>query len=901
MRNCIDENEALAYRSEALSTESRQAIEEHVSICSTCLELMLALSADRREDTLPSRPVSPRLVSPEKIANYTILEEVGSGGMGVVYAAYDLELDRRVALKVVRRGGQAASERIRREAQAMARLSHPNVITVYGVHPLPDDEVVIAMEYVAGKSLRNWLAERPRADWTTIQKVFVQAAAGLAAAHEAGLVHRDFKPDNLLVTEDGQAKVIDFGLVGSAGEVIPSTPEELTSNSVPFSSLTQEGAFIGTPAYMAPEHLKKGAIDSRTDQFAFCVTLFEAVYGQRPFPGRTYEEIRQKLVDGHLEVPDRPPGVPRSVEGLLRRGLSTDPDERFASMRELMVALERATEGPPWHRNKILWAAVAVVVVAGALVAPREPLCPTPQEAFADFWASSAKVDIREAFISTGLGYAEDTWDRVVPRLDAFVSSWRSMHVESCEATLVRHDQTEHVHSLRKVCLQQKKEQFRSVVQRLRSATPNVVDRAAELVSGFSLDRCQDATALLAVPPPESPAVSESVAKVRSAVIQLGVQYEVAAYDEGLTSSEVVVRDAEATGYPAVIAEALYWRGVFLHRTHDYAESVAVLERAYGIALEANHLDLAADASRELTWVAGYFLAKPELGFQWSITARGLARLRDAGGPREAHSLGRLGKLEAFMGRSRAAQTHLLAAETMYRRHLGDAHPKLGAVVMDLGTSFFGEGRYEDALVHYRRALEIHRATYGPRHIRVARAHQNVGIALINLQLWAEAEQSLELAREIYARSGKGATYEEGMLFHNLGQLAKRLGRTSVAIARYSRSLKVLRETLGTDHPRTSPPLRGLGDVTLAEGDVAGAIEYLEQALRVASGEGHDPGYRANAEFSLARALDQANKKRRARRLAVSALDRYRKRGLSEDADRVRGWLVEHGYKKAPP
>lgn len=331
MRNCIDENEALAYRSEALSTEKKRAIEEHIGRCSACLELMLALSLDRREDASPSPSVAPRLPTAEKIANYTILGEVGSGGMGVVYAAYDLELDRRVALKLVRRSGPAASERIRREAQAMARLSHTNVITVYGVHPLPDDEVVIAMEYVSGKNLREWLDERPRMAWATIRRVFVQAAAGLASAHEAGLVHRDFKPDNLLVTEDAQVKVIDFGLVGSADESTQSLQEELTSTTSAFASLTQEGTFIGTPAYMAPEQLENGTIDGRTDQFAFCVTLFEAIYGERPFSARTYKELRDKILEGRLDLPERPRDVPRSVEALLRRGLSTDPSQRIRS------------------------------------------------------------------------------------------------------------------------------------------------------------------------------------------------------------------------------------------------------------------------------------------------------------------------------------------------------------------------------------------------------------------------------------------------------------------------------------------------------------------------------------------------------------------------------------------
>ncbi|MEL7370190.1 MAG: serine/threonine-protein kinase [Myxococcota bacterium] len=892
MRDCIDENEALAYRNGEVGAEGRLAIEAHIDMCSACLELILFLGAEGRpmDSSAPALPATG-----DRMASYAILEEIGSGGMGVVYKAYDLELDRRFALKVVRRGGSEAAKRIRREAQAMARLSHPNVITVYGVHTLADDEVVIAMEYFAGVSLRKWLAARPDLDWGTIQRVFIQAGAGLAAAHEAGLIHRDFKPDNLLVTDDGRVKVIDFGLVSAVGE--SGVRPETESGDAFDPSLTRTGAYIGTPAYMAPEHYDSGVVDSRTDQFAFCVTLFESVYGKHPFSVQSPQALKEKVLSGDIEFPERRRGVPRLVEILLRRGLSTNPDERFVSMRDLIAALERATEAPPWYRKRAAWAAVAVAALTTVLLVPHEPPCPTPTEAFTDFWSPQVKAGIRRAFRATGLRYADDAWAKAMPRLDAFATSWRAMHVESCQATRVRHEQTAHVRSLRQVCLQEQKEMFRSVIDLLSAATLKTVDRSAELSARLSVERCGDVAALLAVAPPENVAVAASATNIRNALMLAQAQYEIGAYEEGLAASEAAVRDAEAAGYPVVVGEAQYWRGRFLSRTGDYAGSAAALERAYRVALEANHLNLAADASRELTWVVGYYLAKPEQGFQWSISARGLARLRDARGLREARSLARLGKLEAFMGRSRDAQTHLQQSEALFRRHLDDAHPDLSTVVMDLGTSFFGEGRYREALVHYRRGLALRRSAYGARHVRVGDAHQNVGIALLNLESLTEAERSLELARDIYARSGKGPTYEEGMLFHNLAQIARRRGQIPLAIERYSRSLQILQDKLGVDHPRTSTPLRGLGDAKLAAGDVSAAVQHLERAVQLSSGEGHDPGYRANAEFALARALHQAKKSARARRLAISALDRYQDRGLSDDAERVQTWLVEHGYK----
>ncbi len=896
MHRCINEDEALEFGSDTLSEEKRRAIEAHINVCSACLELTLALSDESRSGSEFSSALAPTasgLATSEKVANYTILEEVGSGGMGVVYAAYDLELERRLALKIVRRSGPVALQRIRREAQALARMSHPNVVTVYGVHSLPDDELVIAMEYVQGESLRKWVEAQSQRPWTELRQVFLQAAAGLASAHRAGLVHRDFKPDNVLVTPEGNVKVIDFGLVGVSTERTHPLPVESTT-SVP---LTREGAFVGTPEYMAPEQLDHGVVDARTDQFAFCVTLFEAVYGRRPFSATTPGERRKKLLEESLEMPERPRDVPRAAEALLRRGLSPDPGQRFLSMNDLASALRSATERPPWYRSRSLSAVLVATLVFAILLLPREPPCSPPAEAFTDSWGPSVKSDIRSAFRSTGLGYAEDAWDRTQPRLDAFVASWHEMHAASCKATVVHRAQTPHVHALRKNCLFDKRERFRSIVTRLRSATSNVVDRAPDLVFGLSLAECENEAALLAVRPPQSSTVAESVAEIKDALISLGVRYEIAAYEESLADSELAVRDAKESGYQPLVGEALLWRGRFLYRSHQYEAAAAVLTESYGIAVEVNDIDLATDASRELTWVVGYFLAKPELGFQWNLNTRGFARRREVGGLQEARSLGRLGKLEAFTGKSEDARAHLQMAEKMFRRKLEQAHPELGEVIMDLGTSYFGEGRYREALFHYQRALEIRKSIYGARHFRTVSAYQNVGIALINLESWIEAEKYLNTALGVLMSSGRGRTYEEGLLLHNMGSLARKAGQPLLAKERFQRSFEVLREVLGVEHHRTALPLRGLGELAFAEGDIAAAIGYFEEALRIAQAKGQDPGYLGNAEFSLARALHAANKRSRARLLAGRAHARYRERGLSEDAERVQSWLVTHGYR----
>ncbi|MBC8069160.1 MAG: protein kinase, partial [Deltaproteobacteria bacterium] len=280
----------------------------------------------------------------ERIGRFALTRKLGEGGMGVVYAAYDAELDREVAIKLLRADSSDASAgraRLLREARAMAKLSHPNVITIYDVGAL-DQHVFIAMELVHGTSLRSWLKLRPRT-WRGALECFVDAGRGLGAAHTAGIIHRDFKPDNVLVGDDGRVRVLDFGLArASDGE-----PDEVTPDSDSLSPgdavgrLTLTGAVIGTPGYMAPEQWRGGLVDHRTDQFAFCVALWEALFGQRPFGGTGATAIASRVMSGDIRRPPEDRNVPSWLVRVLRRGLSGDPDERFGSMEALLGVLAR--------------------------------------------------------------------------------------------------------------------------------------------------------------------------------------------------------------------------------------------------------------------------------------------------------------------------------------------------------------------------------------------------------------------------------------------------------------------------------------------------------------------------------------------------------------------------------
>ncbi len=318
----------------------------------------------------------------EIMGRFRLLRRIGSGAMGVVFEGYDRDLDRRVALKVLRpdvasRPNLQAHSRMMREAKALARLRHPNVTAIYEVGTTDDSVLFLAMELVEGRTLRRWLRSRPRS-WREIVQVFVQAGRGLAAAHEAGLVHRDFKPDNVIIDDRDQPRVVDFGLARTAGlaELLPTLDEEEDDGAPVPVNLTCTGAVLGTPAYMAPEQFKGAPVQARSDQFSFCVALFEALYGRRPYPGDDLPTLQRSLLGGRPVGPRR--GVPRSLYRVLRRGLSIEAEARFGDMYRLLDALESCLHGSRTRRIAPMAAGLLLAAAAGSMLPHGPTPSPTP-------------------------------------------------------------------------------------------------------------------------------------------------------------------------------------------------------------------------------------------------------------------------------------------------------------------------------------------------------------------------------------------------------------------------------------------------------------------------------------------------------------------------------------------
>ena len=302
----------------------------------------------------------------DKIGRFVVVGELGAGGMGVVYEAHDRELDRRVALKVLRGSMASEEERVRmlREGQAMARVTHPNVITVFEVG-VAETGVFLAQELLDGGTLASWLRDSHSQD-DVIAK-FVAAGRGLAAAHAAGLVHRDFKPDNVLLGKDGRVRVADFGLARALGaeEVILLTKragEEPNASPHPMSPLTRTGAVMGTPMYMAPEQHEGESVDERTDQFSFCIALYHALYGDWPFAGKTAVALADNVLKGNVQKP--PKRIPSRLRALVLRGLSVTKSDRFPTMDALLAELTRQ---PTRRLRRFAVLAGAALVVGGAV------------------------------------------------------------------------------------------------------------------------------------------------------------------------------------------------------------------------------------------------------------------------------------------------------------------------------------------------------------------------------------------------------------------------------------------------------------------------------------------------------------------------------------------------------
>ncbi|HEU4410223.1 MAG TPA: serine/threonine-protein kinase [Polyangiaceae bacterium] len=806
----------------------------------------------------------------ERIDRYKVLTRVGEGGMGTVYAAHDPELERTVALKLLRRGLGAGPERrqiearLRREAQAMARLAHPNVATVYDVGSYAG-RVFVTMEFVEGETLASWL-RREKRSVRQVLEVFTAAGRGLSAAHEAGLVHRDFKPQNVLVGRDGRVRVVDFGLAralrrpgrpaaeasppgGSLGGVSiaegsgPDSQRPARASAEPAvprsqrpSQLTQTGMVLGTPSYMAPEQYRGETADARSDQFAFCVALYEALYGERPFEGRSYGELREAVLAGRVRPAPRGARVPSRLRALLVRGLSVEPAARFASMGELLAELGRKPERR--LRRGVLAAVAALLVAAvGGLMARRlaDPpaLCRGGERQIEPAWSGARRHAVEAALLRTGVPYAEAAAREVGRVLDGYAARWVEQHVEACEATRVRGEQPEEVLGLRMACLGERRHELKALADRLAEADAEVARQAVRAVYQLSeLEACADVRALTSpVRPPADATTRAQVDEVRAGLAGVRALRHAGLYREGLEAARPLAERAKRLRYRPLEAEALFLLGELADKRGEYDEAGRSLEQAGWAAEAGRHDELLARSLTKLIVVEGYRRARYDR--VEPLERRVTAVIERLGEPGELEVALRLevGSVDFERGRYAEAERGVGRALELLASKYGEADLRLAQPLLDLGWVAAHRSQVAKARAYFERALAIRRGHFGEDHPEVASALFAMADAQRAGREYAAAEASFRKAISVYERAvgPEHPTVSSGM--HGLALVHVKQGRAAEAVELMRRAVALAEKNPGPDHPHTAVLLDGLAVALDARGEPAESLAVAERAL----------------------------------------------------------------------
>ena len=863
---------------------------------------------DALEDTLAAETTSgPGRVVPEHLGRYEVGGLLGEGGMGSVYRGRDPELDRPVAIKVIAghgRRGDLFRKRLAREAQALAALSHPNVVNVFevGAH---GRGVFIAMELVVGETLDVWTAKHGNG-WRQTLQMYVQAGRGLAAAHAKGIVHRDFKPSNVLVGDDGRPRVLDFGLAtedpsasgsgsGSGSGILAGAASSGTGpsgagilgGSEP--RLTEAGAFIGTPAYMAPEHIGRGAITAATDQFSFCVALWEALVGARPFPGDSVLSIVESL-SGGVRSPVAPGcPVPRRVLRVLDRGLQVDPRRRFATMTDLLARLQVAAVA---RRRRVVVGTVLVVGGAAATLATVAGPAGVPCDAASlgvDPWTDADRARLRAAVDASEDRGIAGGW----PTLEAALNSYRARWVAGFETVCtggVEAAGDARTFDLRIGCFRQRAASMHAVVDELSSGDAKQLASAAKAVAGVaSIDECPLAVAGdPATDLPEAPVTAASVTAMRAELSRVRALLAAGRNEEAALRASAVVDDGRALDFAPVVVEAQQLLGTADSRRSRGAEAEQRLTGAFWSAVDIGHDAVAARAASELAWLVGYLDGRHAEGVAWARhyeaaalragqetqpnldallgpiqyaagnyeqafvhLERNLALQLDKDPNSRAAAIVRLnlGVLYADSGQAELADHHLERAGETLREAFPDGHPDLALIDLNRAKlRFESRGDLTTALALATRGLTMSRSVHGEVHattglgwLRLARLQREAGQT-------EDAFESLRQAELAHANSSTAERLEVDVV---RAATLEAIGRHDESVARWQHIANHGSDVLGAEHPMVNNAKHQLGKVAAARGEVERAERLYRESL---AGAGTDRTS-AGARYSLAALL----------------------------------------------
>ncbi len=771
-----------------------------------------------------------------------------------------------------------------REARALGKLSHPNVVQVHDVGEHGGD-VFVAMELVDGEPLDVWSTAPPEPSAEQVLAAFRDAARGLSAAHEKGLIHRDVKPSNILRGKDGRVRVLDFGIaadraqgdddsLGSAtlprvidwsddalmGEAAAASSRETVDLAsldltlpAPLSSgagassprLTQEGAVVGTPLYLSPEQAEGRRASPASDQYSLCLALHESLYGALPFTekmGCSLPAMLGNLLAQKRRGPPASPPAGRAVPGwvyrVIARGLAPDPEDRYPSMDALAAALSRdpsARWGVGGRAVGGALAGVALLVIAAAgwtrsLVHP-DP-CAHPERDLAGAWDASVKDRVRAAFAGTRRPYAEDTAGRVTALLDCYVEGWATMRGEVCEARRGER-QGATLLAAREACLDWRRGQLQALTSLLaEKPDPVVLERAVQAAAGlYPVAYCADVEALTApVQPPEDPAVRARVAELLPRVDRLEALVTAGRYKDGLVLGEPLLAEAVAVGHAPLRGQVQLWIGVLHTLEGEYEAAETALRDAAISAAEGRDEVLAVSAwSRLLVVVAESRKHFEEAAVIRKLGPTALARVRDDRA--QATWLCAEGRALNAMSRGDDARIPLERALGLLEKTVGHDHPEVATVLNALGNAALGAGDFPGALDRYSSALAVRERVFGPDHPGTAALMGNLGLLHENIGDYPRARTLLERSLASFEK-GLGPDHPNvGAELTNLGTVLFDTGALPEAKALYERAIAIHERTFGPDHPGLAEDRAGLARTEVRLGHLDAARPLLEKAL----------------------------------------------------------------------
>ncbi|MCR9165767.1 MAG: tetratricopeptide repeat protein [Nannocystaceae bacterium] len=763
-----------------------------------------------------------RLQGGAVLGRYRILAPLGRGGMSEVYAAYDPQLDRSVALKVMKlERGHEAQARLAREGRALARLGHRNVVVVHDVGVF-EDELFVAMEHIKGTPLGPW-SRAPQRTWSEVVAAFRQAAEALSAAHAAGVIHRDFKPANVMVENVTQRVVVlDFGLARLADA--PAAPPSEPHTHVPTPSGSATHSAVGTLGYMAPELMNGDGASESTDQFAFCVSLYEALYGARPFVGRHVLELLDAMRTP-LSAPHDRRNVPGWVHAVVVRGLALDPTDRFSSMRAL---LERLTPRERLHGARWLFGSGVVVAAGlgawGLWESPRDPCANAGHDAIEASWDAQRRDTAREAMLDSGRPHAEDSAERVLARIDRFAAAWSDTATTACERRA--HAPTAHANAM-DACLSRGLDRLGAAVSMLERAggDPTVADRALDLALSLPpIRRCLHEVPLSEGADADADAaVSDAIARSVAARV-LGSREDAEA-----ASERAVARSSTASAQLRV--DALLERSRVADALARYDDALADAAAALALSTERELPMRQALASLEMVRITGDRLRRFDESARWEALARASLDRLPTDADLEAKARWVLGTVRWRSDELSEASDLLREAATAFED--ADLRQEQSGALTELAMVTAQRGDHARARALLDHVLELRTELYGSRHPAVADTLADMASVQGRASNTHEALALGKQALAIYEDSVDPSHPNVATIVMNIGLEHRTQGRHDEALAAFARAESLRRQHFGDDHVLVAAVLDNATPSLLALDRLDDARVSLNEALKI--------------------------------------------------------------------